>query len=252
MKDSFFNQRLPLGTKFEQLIIKFLETFQDIEVINTGSLKENLDKNRNNSIWKKDDYKKYRPLLMLRWMPDLLIINHSKNISIFADMKFMYTPIYLDTLPNEISMNTGITIKKCDIGNIEREAYDSYMSWVDGGVKVAIISLATFNPSFIMCDYINNVEVLFRDSRERNNFSSGSKTPRININLSKMENFFSFFEINVLKLKIESKKKSQFLNYLENNFNFIGLPRNIPLKTAESVRKELSSISNRNLNFYKI
>ena len=176
MKDSFFNQRLPLGTKFEQLIVRFLETFQDIEVIHTGSLKDNLDKSHNNVIWKKDEYKKHRPLLMLRWMPDLLIINHSKNISIFADMKLMYTPIYLDTLPKEISMNTGITIKKCDIGNIEREAYDSYMSWVNGGVKVAIISLATFNPNFIMCDYINNVEVLFRDSRERNNFSSGIKS----------------------------------------------------------------------------
>ena len=43
------------------------------------------------------------------------------------------------------------------------------MSWVNGGAKVAIISLATFNPNFIMCDYINNVEVLFRDNRERNN-----------------------------------------------------------------------------------
>ena len=55
MKDSFFNQRLPLGTKFEQLIVRFLETFQDIEVIHTGSLKDNLDKSHNNVIWKKDD-----------------------------------------------------------------------------------------------------------------------------------------------------------------------------------------------------
>ena len=123
MNQKFLKQRLPLGSKFEELIIRFLGTFEQLQVINTGALKEHLEKDLNTDIWKQDQFKKYKPLLILRWFPDLMIINDSKEISLFADVKFMYTPIYLDTLPKQISENTGIEIKK----------YDIEMNTIEGG-----------------------------------------------------------------------------------------------------------------------
>ena len=183
---------------------------------------------------------------------DLMIINDSKEISLFADVKFMYTPIYLDTLPKQISENTGIEIKKYEIGNIEREAYDSYLSWINGGAKVAIISLATFHPNLILSDFADRMEILFRDERERNHFSSGSTTPRVNIHLSKMQNFFEFIEDNLLQEKIDEQKRQKFMNYCIENFSFIGLPNNIASSSANSVQSELSLITKRDLQFLKI
>jgi hypothetical protein len=252
MSQKFLKQRLPLGSKFEELIIKFLETFEQLQIINTGALKEHLEKDLNTDIWKQDQFKKHKPLLMLRWLPDLMIINASKEISLFADVKFMYTPIYLDTLPKQISENTGIEIKKHEIGNIEREAYDSYISWINGGAKVAIISLATFHPNLILSEFADQVEILFRDERERNHFSSGSTTPRVNIHLSKMKNFFEFIEDNLLKEKIDEQRREKFMQYCKENFSFIGLPRSIAASSAQKVQSELSSITKRNLRFLEI
>ena len=252
MNQKFLKQRLPLGSTFEKLIIRFLGTFEQLQIINTGALKEHLEKDLNTDIWKQDQFKKYKPLLMLRWLPDLMIINDSKEISLFADVKFMYTPIYLDTLPKQISENTGIEIKKYEIGNIEREAYDSYLSWINGGAKVAIISLATFHPNLILSDFADRMEILFRDERERNHFSSGSTTPRVNIHLSKMQNFFEFIEDNLLQEKIDEQKRQKFMNYCIENFSFIGLPNNIAASSANSVQSELSLITKRDLQFLKI
>ncbi len=252
MNQKFLKQRLPLGSKFEELIIRFLRTFEQLQIINTGALKEQLEKDLDTNIWKQDHFKKYKPLVMLRWLPDLMVINPKKEISFFADVKFMYTPIYLDTLPKQISDNTGIEIKKYEIGNIEREAYDSYISWINGGAKVAIISLATFHPNLILSDFADQVEILFRDERERNHFSSGSTTPRVNINLSKMKNFFEFIEDNLLKEKIDEQKREKFMKYCKEKFSFIGLPKNITASSAQTVQSELSSATKRNLRFLEI
>lgn len=252
MNQKFINQRLPLGSKFEELIIRFLRSFEQLEIINTSLLKEQLEKDLDTNIWKQDQFKKYKPLVMLRWLPDLMVINPKKEISFFADVKFMYTPIYLDTLPKQISDNTGMQIKKHEIGNIEREAYDSYISWINGGAKVAIISLATFHPNLILSDFADQMEILFRDERERNHFSSGSATPRVNIHLSKMKNFFEFIEDNLLKEKIDEQKRGKFMQYCKENFSFIGLPKNITASSAQTVQSELCSITKRNLRFLEI
>jgi len=122
MKNNFLEQRLLLGAKLEKVIMRFLRTFEEFEVIDTSSLKSNLENNIISDFWKKDSSKEIQSILILRWLPDLLVINKKTKEDIFIDIKLMYTPIYLDTFPNQIKESLGVKIKKYDIRNIEKEA----------------------------------------------------------------------------------------------------------------------------------
>ena len=177
MNQKFINQRLPLGSKFEELIIRFLRSFEQLEIINTSLLKEQLEKDLDTNIWKQDQFKKYKPLVMLRWLPDLMVINPKKKFLFLLMLSLCILQFTWILFLNKYLIIPACRLKKHEIGNIEREVYDSYISWIKGA-KVAIISLATFHPNLILSDFADQMEILFRDERERNHFSSGSTTPR--------------------------------------------------------------------------
>jgi len=251
MKNNFLEQRLLLGAKLEKVIMRFLRTFEEFEVIDTSSLKSNLENNIISDFWKKDSSKEIQSILMLRWLPDLLVINKKTKEDIFIDIKLMYTPIYLDTFPNQIKESLGVKIKKYDIGNIEREAYKSYMFWKKSGVKVAVLALSTFNPKFLICEYVDNIELIHMDKRERNKSSSGSTTPRVNFNLSTIGIFKDFLN-EFLGYQVENKKYEILIDYLAKDFNFIGLPRNMSLSIAEPLKNEIEIATKRDLCFINL
>ena len=164
----------------------------------------------------------------------------------YVDIKTMYTPIFLDTLPKQLQKEYGKVFMIEDIGNIEREAYMSYMSHYKSGSKVVLIVACSYNPNLILCDFIENIEVIYKDEKERNMSSSGSTTPRVNINLKKMKTIKTFF-YNYLSKNIDSSTNERLFNYVRKELNFIGKPKIINTKTAEGIRKYLSKKADFNL-----
>ncbi len=248
--NKFHSQRLLLGGKLEEEIIQFLEKL-NLLVINTSFLKMTLQQNINVDYWNTDKAKKITPLVMLRWLPDLLVIDKEQDKGIFIDIKLMYTPIYFDTLTKQIEETLGEPIEFQDIGNIEREAYDSYENWTKTGAKVATLILSTYSKEFILCDYVNKLEVLYRDERERNYSSSGSTTPRVNIHLGKLNGLKSFLE-DFFGYDLKEKEFIDLSKKLQEDFNFIGVPRIVNRKKAEEVRDKIQKIINREIVLFDI
>ncbi len=246
MNSGFKDLRLPIGKVLENKIIKF---FQDLDliVIPTENFKQSLTKEQPN-IWQSDFIKKNKPILMLRYLPDLIVIDKTNKIeSFFLDTKVMFTPVYLKTLPDLINKTLNENITLDNLGLIEREAYTSYMLYQKAGIKVAVLALCTYNPELIFCDYIEKIKTLFTEKQNRNYFSSGSTTPRVNIDFRKMSTFKEFL-LKDLKLNNLNKFQELFKD-LETSFNFIGLPKTIRSETANEVKVYIEKKCNRSLIF---
>jgi len=104
MNESFVNLRLPIGKILENKIFEFFEKLNFI-VLPTESLKKSLTK-ENQNLWRQDFVKKSKPILMLRYIPDFIVIDRENRVeSFFLDTKVMFTPVYLNTLPDQINRN---------------------------------------------------------------------------------------------------------------------------------------------------
>ena len=246
MSNNFTDLRLPLGKVLENKITKF---FQDLDliVIPTEKFKQSLTKEQPD-VWQSDFLKKNKTILMLRYLPDLIVLDKSNKIeSFFLDTKVMFTPVYLKTLPDLINKTLNENITLDNLGLIEREAYTTYMLYQKAGIKVAVLALCTYNPELIFCDYIQNIKTLFTEKQNRNYYSSGSTTPRVNIDFRKMSSFKNFLS---KELKINNFNKfHELYKDLEKNFNFIGLPRTIRSETANEVKVYVEKKCNRKLIF---
>ena len=186
---------------------------------------------------------------MLRWLPDFLLVSTSNNEfkdAFFIDIKAMYTPIYLKTFPEQLKKEYGKQISIEDIGNIEREAYKSYTSHQKSGSKVAVLVACTYNPKLLLCDYIENLEIIYKDERERNKMSSGSTTPRVNIDLSKMSSFEDFLS-PLMGDNFDRDLYQILFDFIEKEFNFIGYPRVVSKDRAEEVKEYLTKKVGREL-----
>ena len=220
MNESFVNLRLPIGKILENKIFKFFEKLNFI-VLPTESLKKSLTK-ENQNLWRQDFVKRSKPILMLRYIPDFIVIDRENRVeSFFLDTKVLFTPVYLNTLPDQINRNLNDNISFENIGLIEREAYMSYMLYQKSGTKVVILCVCTYNPKFIFCDFVENIKTLFVENKNRNSFSSGSTTPRVNIDLRKMMDLEQFLLKNELLQNREIL--DNLYNDLNNDFNFKSL-----------------------------
>lgn len=246
MNESFINLRLPIGKILENKIFEFFEKLNFI-VLPTESLKKSLTK-ENQNLLRQDFVKKSKPILMLRYIPDFIVIDRENRVeSFFLDTKVMFTPVYLNTLPDQINRNLNDNISFENIGLIEREAYMSYMLYQNAGVKVAILCVCTYNPNFIFCDFVENIKTLFVENKNRNSFSSGSTTPRVNIDLRRMSGLEQF----MLKNKLLQNKEifDNLFKDLNKIFNFIGLPKKIYPTRANEVKLLIEKICKKEIIF---
>ena len=248
--NSFLDQRLPIGAEFEELTISFFKDL-DLEVINTASLKLEIQKQNDNNFWKNDSGKKFQELIMLRWLPDLLIIDGKNMKSIFMDTKVMFTPIYFQKLPNQIEKQHGKKVEFQDIGDIEREAYKSYRYWQQSGAKVATLLLCTFNSKFLMCENIEELEVLHEDIIDRNAQSSGSTTPRVNINLKKIPTLSNFLQ-NTFGISPSNHHIEKYEKILKEKYNYIGAPNWIYQNQVNAIHSKIEKIVDRPIKIKKI
>ncbi len=246
MSNGFYNLRLRIGKYLEENIKNYLRD-NGLLSISTYEITKTFE-NYLPEIWKQDIIKKSNPILMLRYIPDFIVVDKKDKLGTFLlDTKCMFTPIYLKTFPDQINQNLKDNITLENIGVIEREAYKSYVSHHKSGSKVAILIACTYNPNFLFCDFVENLKILYTEGKIRNYNSSGSTTPRVNIDLRKMKTLKEFVK-DYLKFTDEVKL-IRLISNLRNNLNFIGLPKKINLKRAEEVKNSLSKLCNIELSF---
>ena len=116
----------------------------------------------------------------------------------------MFTPVYLKTLPDLINKTLNENITLDNLGLIEREAYTTYMLYQKAGIKVAVLALCTYNPELIFVIIYKISKHYLLKKQNRNYFSSGSTTPRVNIDFRKMSSFKNFLS---KELKINNLNK---------------------------------------------
>lgn len=244
---SFYNQRLPIGKFFEELTKKlFLKL--NYKIIDTDSFKKEFDKNTEK--FKSDRFKEQNIFLMLRYLPDFIALDENKNSinSFYIDTKVLFTPVYLDTFKNQLKNNLNLKIQTENLGLIEREAYLSYKSHHNSGSKVLIIVICTYNPEIILCSFVEDLEILHKEQKDRNFNSSGSTTPRVNINLQKMTPLNLFLK-KLNKDKYNQELIDKFYAVIKEKYNFLGLPKSIDKNIANKIKSNLEEVCNRKLEF---
>jgi len=142
-------------------------------------------------------YKKSPAALMVKFMPDYLAIcpKISGEHGIFLlDAKVSITPVFFHQHIERIKRAAGLAeLKREDIGEIEREAWDVYNSYYPGD-RLAIIMASPYHPRLIVAEWVSKIQCLYRLRKDRNVDSGGSGTPHVNIHLGKMRSAEAFLQ----------------------------------------------------------
>lgn len=254
-----YKKRTAIGNLAEKTIERFLLQL-DIKVINIGSIFNNFlhsdDSNVIRDDIRSDHLKDDIGFVMLRYMPDLFVISpKNKKFCIYIDVKAMFTPVFLKKFQNELENTYKKEFPVFSIANIEREALRSYQAYEKAGAKVAILAVCSFNPNTILCDYINNIDLLYTDTEQRNNNSAGSTTPRTNIDLRSMRTFENFLKEEFSLNNIS--RYQDLLDFIKGKINFIGCPASLlendyTKNRVNAVHRRLQDENSRQLFLYEI
>jgi hypothetical protein len=210
------------------------------------------------AIWKSDQVKKSNTALLVRYAPDYLAVSISKSAfkdAMFVDAKAMITPVYLDTFLMQLEKQHGKKFSTENVGNVEREAWLTYNAYHNAGAKVAILAVCSFHPRPLLCEYIERIQPLFKDARERNPDAAGSTTPRVNVDLSSMRSLSQFLkDENQVDIEGHENYKNS-MQIVNGRFALIGAPGNWRAnkdraERVEAVRGELSKLTGRQLEIF--
>lgn len=137
--------------------------------------------------------KKSEAALMVKFAPDLISIKKGKRSEIlFMDTKASITPIFFDSYIEKLKGMSGLKkLRREDIGEIEREAWDTYNTFYPPE-KTVIIIACPYNPKLIMAERVSNIRCFFRFKKDTNVDAGGSKTPHVNIHLGMMRTLSDF------------------------------------------------------------
>ena len=74
---------------------------------------------------------------------------------------------------------------------MELDAYDNYVALQSIGVKVAVLNYVAYHDRLLLCDFIENIEVV-RRSEGLTQTTTGSRTPFVNTDLNGMRTLLAF------------------------------------------------------------
>ena len=149
--------------------------------------------------------------MIVKFAPDFILLKktHPQQL-FFVEIKVSVTPLCSQTRLDEIRMSKGANIRLSDVGDIAREAWNSYNNLYPNTI---IIDGCSYNNKVLMAQFVKNIRCLrcyktpslpydcnqcpmkkrsfFEVSR--NYMSSGSQTPHTNIDYSSFMNITDFF-----------------------------------------------------------
>lgn len=136
--------------------------------------------------------KRFPAALAMKYTPDFIVLGPSGYPPFLLDSKVSVTPVFLDRQVQKIRETSGRpALERCDIAEIEREALDVYQQHYPTQ-RVAICVACPYHPRLVVAEWASNVEPLYRLPEDRNLRSTGSGTPHVNIDLSRMRTLQEF------------------------------------------------------------
>lgn len=144
---------------------------------------------------KKLEVKKSEAALIVKFSPDFISIKRGKKKDLFfIETKASITPIFFESYIQRLRDMSGITdLKREDIGEIEREAWDTYNDRYPKE-KVVIIMACPYNPKLLVAEKVSKINCFHRFKKDINYDAGGSKTPHVNIHLGQMRRLDLFLK----------------------------------------------------------
>jgi hypothetical protein len=137
-------------------------------------------------------FAKFGAGFMMKFAPDYICIHQNGTSEpFFLDTKASVIPIIFDRGPHFQKLQLGAQeagcapLTRCDVGEIEREAWDVYTKYFPPA-RLAICFAAPYNPRLLAMEWCSKIKTFFRFAEDRNEVAGGSGTPHVNIHLGKM------------------------------------------------------------------
>jgi hypothetical protein len=129
----------------------------------------------------------------IKFAPDFFLLdNESAGRVYLLEYKCTQTPIALASRVRKVASAAGKPqLKAEDIGQWEQMAYDNYLALQSLGVSIAIINYCAYHSRLILCDFVENVDVLLR-AEVTTSTVTGSRTPFINFDMNSMRTLNTF------------------------------------------------------------
>lgn len=147
------------------------------------------------SLIRRLEYKKSNEVLMVKFSPDFIVLPpDSRKEPFFMDTKAGITPVFFDTQIRRIREAAHLpNLKREDIFEIEREAWDTYKNIYPAGA-VAVFAACPYHPRLLLGEWVSSIQPLFRFQDDRNLEAAGSGTPHVNIHMGRMRTLKEFLE----------------------------------------------------------
>lgn len=127
----------------------------------------------------------------IRFSPDFFVVQQKPNLVYLLEYKNSQAPLYSQNRINHLSQLANKPLKSEDIGQWQTAAHDNYKALQSIGVKVAILYYVAYHRRLLLCDFVENVEEIFRD-KVRTDTRTGSRTDYINFDVRAMRTFQEF------------------------------------------------------------
>lgn len=144
---------------------------------------------------KRLEVKKSDAALMAKFSPDFIVIRNGRNRRLFfMETKTSITPIFFDSYIEKLRTEAKLPkLRREDIGEIEREAWDTYNIHYNPK-EIVIVLACPYNPNLILAEWVDKILCFHRFKKDTNTEAGGSQTPHVNIHLGIMRPLCSFLK----------------------------------------------------------
>ncbi|MEM2129156.1 MAG: hypothetical protein QXZ70_01015 [Candidatus Bathyarchaeia archaeon] len=192
---SYFN-RMKLTNEFAEMIIPFLQK-HGFMFCNFGYEQILREEKSMKALIKKLKFKKSNAALMIKFSPDYICafpkLQNDKGLFL-VDAKATITPVFFHKHIERLRRRAKLPhLRREDIGEIEREAWDTYNRFYPKE-RVAIIMACPYHPRLIVAEWVSKTLCFYRMEKDVNIEAAGSGTPHVNIHLGKMRTLSTFLD----------------------------------------------------------
>jgi len=213
---SFLN-RIKMTQHFENLLLPFLQEHGFVTC--TYGYEQILREHpKMQATIKKEKFKKSSAALMVKFSPDVICVypKFKNSDGLFLlDTKISITPVFYPKHIQRIRKSARLAeLRREDIGEIEREAWDVYNCFYPKD-KVAIVMASPYHPRLIVAEWVSRIVCMYRLMKDRNIQAGGSGTPHVNIHLGKMRDLQRFLA-DEFAVKVDSDSYQKILRVIKS------------------------------------
>jgi len=206
--------RMNLTKRLEEVLRPFL--MQQGFLIEDFGYNISLGKNSSmKQLLKNVAVKKSDPALMVKFSPDFIVIKKDKKEELFfLDIKTSITPVFFQSYIEKLKAKGNLTeLNREDIGEVEREAWDTYNKFYPPE-SVVIVIACPYNQKLLLAERVSNILCFYKFEKDTNLEAGGSHTPHANIHLSKMRRLDLFLK-EEFEIEVDKQKFNDVLEFIK-------------------------------------